>query len=95
MGRADLRVSRMKHLQPLCEIVGFNYSAATLELLRVMTYDDLKDKLGYQSKGSISQLIDGVIPAHDKGEALWAVYVDTFRRKPPISVRQSGQLTTT
>lgn len=85
----------MKDFTPYSELVGFNYSATTLELLKRFTYDELKDLLGYQSKGSISQLIECVIPAHDKGEALWALYMDTFGRKPPLNVRHSGQLATT
>lgn len=85
----------MKSFTPYSELVGFNYSAATLELLKRFTYDELKDLLGYQSKGSISQLLEGVIPAHDKGEALWALYMDTFGHKPPLNVRHSGQLATT
>ena len=79
---------------PLPELVGFNYSAAALELLKVYTYDELSEKLGYKSKGSISQLLDGVTPSHIQGEALWALYNDTFHRKPPLVRHSAPHLTT-
>lgn len=73
--------------------VGFDYCGAALDLLRVMTYERLAEALGYQSKGSVSQILDGAVPSHVQGEALWALYLQTFNRKPPMSVRQSGQQT--
>lgn len=80
---------------PLPERVGFNYVAAALELLRVMTYEELAEGLGYKSKGGVSALLDGAIPSHVQGEALWALYLATFNRKPPMDVRQSGQQAST
>lgn len=75
----------------LNEQVGFNYVATVLELLRLMTYEELAGYLGYRSKGAISKILDGAIPSHVQGEALWALYHDTFGKKPPMDVRQSGQ----
>lgn len=71
--------------------VGYDYAAAVIELLRVMTYEELARYLGYNSKGAISKVLDGAIPSHVQGEALWALYRDTFNKKPPMNVRQSGQ----
>lgn len=76
----------------LCDRVGFNYVAATLDLLRAgVTYERLAEALGYKSKGAISRLLEGSIPSHVQGEALWAFYCATFSRKPPMAVHQSGQ----
>lgn len=69
---------------PLHEQVGFDYVATVRELLERMTYMDLALSIGYESVGSISGLLKGRRPAHPQGEALWALYIETFGRKPPL-----------
>lgn len=70
--------------QPLFEQVGFDYSKAVRELTHKMSYRILIEKLGYESKGTIYHLIKGGIPDHIHGEAIWALYLETFGRKPPL-----------
>ncbi len=74
--------------ETLPEHVGYNYVAALLALLKRMTYRQVCDALGYRSKGALSKILDGAVPKHIHGEALWALYVETFKEKPPMSVRQ-------
>lgn len=69
---------------PLHEQVGFDYIATVRALLEKMTYMDLAFAIGYESVGSISGLLKGRRPAHPQGEALWALYIETFGRKPPL-----------
>jgi hypothetical protein len=71
---------------PLYDQVGFNYVASIRELLTKMTYMELAFAIGYSSSGSISSLLRGRAPAHRHGEALWALYCDTFGKKPPLAV---------
>lgn len=76
----------------LHEVVGFDYAQAALELTHQMSYDKLIEALGYESKSSIYHLTRGGVPDHVHGEALWALYVSTFGRKPPLKVHQKVQL---
>lgn len=69
---------------PLHEQVGFDYVAAVRELLERVTYQELAFSIGYESVGSISGLLKGRKPSHIQGEALWAFYLATFGRKPPL-----------
>jgi hypothetical protein len=75
--------------------VGFDYASAVGELLTRMTCDDIAKALGYRSAGSIHDITKkGRIPSHVHGELLWALYHDTFGRKPPMSQGQSaGRMT--
>ena len=71
-------------------VVGYNYVATLLALLRVMTYQEIADEVGYRSKGSVSKILDGAVPDHVHGEAIWSLYLEKFNEKPPMTVRQSG-----
>lgn len=74
---------------------GFNYTAAIEELLARMTLTQLVQAIGYKSVGSVYDITKkGRIPSHIHGEALWALYHDTFGRKPPMTEAQRvGRLT--
>ncbi len=74
---------------PLYEVVGFDYAQAVRQLTHRFTYRVLIEKLGYESKGTVYHLINGGIPDHIHGEAIWALYVDTFGRKPPLLSNQT------
>lgn len=78
---------------PLHKKVGFDYSGALLELRSHFSYEQLAKTLGYKSKGGISKVLAGSPPAHVKGEAIWALYCDTFGKKPPLKVHPSGRTT--
>lgn len=75
---------------PLYERVGFDYVAAMNDLLAKFTYSEIAAKLGYKSTGSITAILKGHSPAHQHGEALWALYIETFNRKPPLSDVQNN-----
>lgn len=66
------------------ELVGFNYAQALLELSHKMTYEQLAEAIGYESKTSIHKILNGTMPSHIHGEAIWALYCDTFGKKPPL-----------
>lgn len=70
--------------------VGFNYSLAILQILKVRTYEDVAQYLGYESVGSISGLIDGSMPSHPVGEAIFVLYREIFGKKPPMSGTQAA-----
>ena len=69
--------------------VGFNYSLAILQILKVRTYDQVAAYLGYESVGSISGLIDGSLPSHPVGEAIFVLYREIYGAKPPMSGPQA------
>lgn len=69
---------------PLHEQVGFDYVKATTELLTKMSRMDLSDRIGYASAGSIHSLLKGRTPSHIHGEAIWALYLEVFGKKPPL-----------
>ena len=73
------------------EVVGFDYGQAILELSHRMTYDRIAEAIGYESKSSIYKILHGAIPAHDHGEALWALYMEVFHVKPKLKVHQRAQ----
>ena len=53
------------------------------------TDNDICEAMGYESHSALAQVLSGErIPAHDRGEALWAFYLDTFLEKPPMSKAQ-------
>lgn len=71
---------------PLEERVGFNYSQALTDLLTRMTNEELVLALGYKSIGAIHEIRKRKRkPNHPHGEAMWALYMATFDRKPPMS----------
>lgn len=70
---------------PIHVQVGFDYVKAMVELLERFTYREIAERLGYNSVGSITAVLDGKVPSHLHGEALWVLYRDTFGRRPPLS----------
>ena len=72
----------------LIDLVGFDYAQAIRELNQVFTYEMIAKEIGYGSKDSINQVLNGRIPSHVHGEALWAFYSDTFGRKPPFNTHK-------
>ena len=61
---------------------GFDYPVTLLELRTVMSYEEIAAACGWESKSSIVRVLNGAIPAHPQGEALYILYVETFGRKP-------------
>jgi len=82
----------MDNLLPLYERVGFNYVSALKELLKIYTYKELADRIGYRSTGSITAVLSGRTPSHIHGETIWALYIDTFGRKPPLDVQKNANI---
>lgn len=74
---------------PLLEKVGFDYAAALREMLQRLTYEELAFKIGYGSAGSLGGVLKGMTPSHRHGEAIWALYVEMFGRKPPMTPAQA------
>lgn len=68
--------------------VGYDYVQAMVDLLTKFTYREIADRLGYKSTGSIAAVLKGHEPSHQQGEAMWALYLDTFNRKPPMTEAQ-------
>ena len=67
----------------LHEQVGYDYAGALAELLKVYTYNEIAERIGYRSIGALAAIKKGNIPSHVHGEAMWALYRDTFHKKPP------------
>lgn len=87
-------------VRPIHEEVGFDYVAALLRIRERLTYDEIAEVIGYDSKGGISRIMDGkTTPSHVRGEAIWALYVELFHERPPLrssqNIRNNGQLVTT
>lgn len=93
---AIVPVSTAFRLRPIHEEVGFDYAQTVRELNRLFTYEQIAECCGYDSPRSVRNLLEpnlageSVVPSHRAGEALWAMYVETFGRRPPM---QKGQLT--
>ena len=77
-------MNRPKWLPILPHQVGFDYAAALRELHEVMTLAQIAEVCGYESKGSVLNVLNGGIPSHPQGEAIYVLYVETFNRKPPL-----------
>lgn len=71
-------------MSDLINLVGFDYAQAIRELNQAFTYAELAKELGYDNKASITAIRNGSMPSHIHGEALWALYCDTFGRKPKL-----------
>ena len=65
--------------------VGFDYAGALREILTKRSYSDVMRYLGYSSKYSVIRVLGGSMPAHAQGEAIYALYVSLFNKKPPMS----------
>jgi hypothetical protein len=68
--------------------VGFDYAKACLDLRARLTYGEIASGIGYASPAAINDILRGVIPAHPQGEALYALYLAVFERKPPMTPEQ-------
>ena len=74
--------------------VGFNYAQAVNDLLAVYGREALAEAIGYNSKTQIRRIQEnGAIPMHSYGEALYALYYDTFKKKPPLTEEQKKGIT--
>jgi len=73
------------HDQPLYKQVGFDYVTALSELLQRFTYQEIAERVGYKSVGSVTSVLSGRTPSHIHGEAIWALYIAAFGKKPPFS----------
>ena len=65
--------------------LGFDYARAMKDLLERFTYREIAERLGYNSVGSITAVLDGKVPSHLHGQALWVMYWTTFGRRPPLT----------
>ena len=65
--------------------LGFDYVQAMKDLLERFTYREIAERLGYNSVGSITAVLDGKVPSHLHGQALWLTYWTTFGRRPPLT----------
>lgn len=70
---------------PIHEQLGFDYVKAVADLLERLTYREIADRLGYNSVGSVTAILDGKVPSHLHGQALWMLYSATFGRRPPLT----------
>lgn len=68
---------------PLHSQVGYDYASTMRELLTKYTYSEIAERVGYKSVGAVSAVLEGRVPSHVHGEAMWALYKDTFGKKPP------------
>ena len=60
-----------------------------------MTYAKICKQVGYKNRSSLYKLTDPIkpsIPDHCHGEAIYALYRDTFGKKPPLKAHQKVQL---
>jgi len=87
------RASKTKRLQAV-ELVeqhiresgiapGFDYPRTVLELRAMFADDEIAVACGV-SKNTIGTWLTGTMPAHDSGERLYILYVETFDKKPPF-----------
>lgn len=69
--------------------VGFDYARAMLEIRKLMTYEEIAACLGYENAQSVGNIINGRIPNHPQGEALFVLYRELFGCKPPMTEAQA------
>lgn len=74
------------------ETAGFDHVQALREILQYMTYEQVAQACGYDSKRSLRYVLDGSVPSHPHGEMIYQVYVELFGVKPPLKVQQTAQL---
>lgn len=82
-----------RQLQP--QERGFDYAAAVRDIHRHMTYDEIAEFCGYENKASIHRVIQGAIPDHPRGEAIYILYMELFGHKPPPPKVSVGKPQTT
>lgn len=66
----------------LVDQVGFDYAQTVRKLNQIFTYEQIAKSVGYKNVNSVARIMNGAIPSHIHGEALWALYIDTFGAKP-------------
>ena len=77
---------------PLYDRVGFNYAQALRDLLKKLTYADIAQRVGYNSTGSLTEILGrGRSPSHRHGEAIWALYLEVFGKKPPLTIQENAR----
>ncbi len=70
--------------------VGFDYARAVLEIRKRMTYEEIAACLGYEYASSVGNIVNGRIPNHPQGEALFVLYRELFGCKPPMTEAQAA-----
>ena len=70
--------------------VGFDYANAIRALARKMTYEQIAKACGYDSRNSVYRVLNGAIPSHPQGEALFVLYREAFGDKPPMTQEQAA-----
>jgi hypothetical protein len=75
--------------------IGYDYVAAITELLKIYTYSEIAERVGYKSVGAVSAIKNGNVPSHVHGEAIFALYLEAFHQKPAWPyTKKSNNLTT-
>ena len=74
------------------ETAGFDHVQALREILQYMTYEQVAQVCGYDSKRSLRYVLDGSTPSHPHGEMIYQVYVELFGVKPPLKMQRAAQL---
>lgn len=73
--------------------VGFDYSRALLEIRKHMTYEQIAAFCGYEGPSGVAKIINGGIPSHPQGEAIWSLHCIVLGRKPHVSPFQAHGVT--
>ncbi len=63
--------------------VGYDYAETVRQLNKTLTYEQIAEFCGYESRNAIYKILKGGLPAHPQGEALWVLYRKVYGRKPP------------
>lgn len=63
---------------------GFDYVHTILALREHYSYASIAEYCGYEGRASISYMLNGGVPSHPQGEALYILYFETFGKKPPV-----------
>jgi len=61
---------------------GYDYKAALTRLNTIYTYAEIAEYCGYESANSIYKILQGSIPSHPAGEAIYIMYLEHFKQKP-------------
>jgi hypothetical protein len=61
---------------------GFDYRKAILRIRGKMTYQEISEYCGYENASSIARILQGTIPLHPQGEAIYYLYCNLFNEKP-------------
>lgn len=69
--------------------VGFDYAETIRQLNKTLTYEQIAEFCGYESRNAVYKILNGSLPAHPQGEALWVLYVKAFGKKPPATIEQA------